>query len=167
VVCKGGKPVRNRIQRAFAHRLLGAPEALERVHRRTFDLDKLLRPIPFPTDPPDGIKSVRVTLLRLASLLSGYHRFTIEVGKDGEQDIYAVSARLFGANDPLQRAGWRVEQAKLRIIFRADPGRRRERRLTVELRAPNGSNLRDQMLRHQLIAEKYLARWGLAPVLGG
>jgi hypothetical protein len=30
----------------------------------------------------------------------------------------------------------------------------------VELRAPNGSNLRDRTWRHQIV-EKYLARWGL------
>ena len=31
----------------------------------------------------------------------------------------------------------------------------------AELRAPNGSNIREQVRQHQIISQKYLARWGL------
>lgn len=48
------------------------------VSRRDFDLDRLKRPMPFPTDPSDGIKSVEVTLLRLRNTARGFGRVTIE-----------------------------------------------------------------------------------------
>ncbi len=52
-------------------------------------------------------------------------------------------------------------QAALRVVFYPEPNQTRERVVTIELRAPNGSNLRDQTQRHQIISQKYLARWGL------
>jgi hypothetical protein len=130
------------------------------VSRRDFDLDRLKRPMPFPTDPSDGIKSVEVTLLRLRDAASRFGRVTIEA--DGEHpDIYGNSAGWFGDFDPLRRPAWRVMQARLRIAFHPDGHGKRGKAITVELRAPNGSNLRDQTRRHQIVSEKYLVRWGL------
>jgi hypothetical protein len=48
-----------------------------------------------------------------------------------------------------------------RITFRPEANGKREKSINVELRAPNGSNLKDQTQRHQLVSEKYLLRWGL------
>jgi hypothetical protein len=102
---------------------------------------------------------VTVTLLRLSSIGGRFSRVTIET--DENTDIHAASARWFGDSDPLQRSEWRVTQAKLRITFHPEANRKREKAINVELRAPNGSNLKDQTHRHQLVSEKYLRRWGL------
>ena len=116
--------------------------------------------MPFPTDPSDGIKSVEATLLRLRDAAGRFGRVTIEV--DGEHpDIYRTSAGWFGDFDPLRRPEWRVMQARLRIAFHPEGRGKRGKPLTVELRAPNSSNLRDQTRRHQIVSEKYLVRWGL------
>jgi len=61
--------------------------------------------------------------------------------------------------DLLRRPDWQVTQAKLKIAFY--PEAKGKRAINVELRAPNGSNLRDQTRRHQIVSEKHLARWGL------
>ena len=46
------------------------------------------------------------------------------------------------------------------VTFYPEAKGKRAKMINVELRAPNGSNLRDQTWRHQIV-EKYLARWGL------
>jgi hypothetical protein len=63
-----GRETREGIARSFADRLMGSDQDLQPVHRRDFELDRLKRVIPFPTDPADGIKSVTVTLLRLSNI---------------------------------------------------------------------------------------------------
>ncbi len=160
IVSKGGRPLREDIAQLFAERLLDSEIALTPVARRDFDLDCLKRPMAFPTDPSDGIKGVEVTLLRLRNTGGRFGRVTIEV--DGEHpDLYQASAVWFGDFDPLRRPDWRVMQAKLRIAFHPEGHGKRGKSITVELRTPNGSNLRDQTRRHQIVSEKYLARWGL------
>jgi hypothetical protein len=158
VMSKGGKDTREGIARSFAIRIMGSDEELQPVRRRDFELDRLKRAMPFPTDPADGIKSVTVTLLRLSGI-GRFARVTIET--DEGTDIHAASARWFGDGDPLQRSEWRVTQAKLRIAFHPEANGKREKAINVELRAPNGSNLKDQTQRHQMVSEKYLLLWGL------
>ena len=160
VVSKGGRPLREDIAKSFAEHLLDSETTLTPVSRRDFDLDRLKRPIPFPTDPSDGIKSVEVTLLRLRNIAGGFGRVTIELDDAEQGDIHAKSACWFGDSNLLLRPDWRVIQAKLKIAFYPEAKGKRAKTINVELRAPNGSNLRDQTWRHQIV-EKYLARWGL------
>jgi hypothetical protein len=55
---------------------------------------------------------------------------------------------------------WRIVQATLRIVFHPEPDGGREKIVNVNLRMPNGSDLR-KTFRHRLVSEKYLVRWGL------
>ncbi len=160
VVSKGGSPLRKGIAQSFAARLLNSESALMPVRSIGFDLDRLKHPMPFLTDPSDGIKSVEVTLLRLRDAAGRFCRVTLDID-DEHANIHRDSAGLFGDFDPLQRPQLRVVQAKLRIAFQPEGHGKRAKTISVELRAPNGSNLRDQTRRHQIISEKYLARWGL------
>ena len=94
IVSKGGRPLREEIAQTFAARLLDSENALSPARPRDFDLDRLKLPMPFPTDPSDGIKSVEVTLLRLRDAAGHFGRVTIEV--DGEHpDICSTSAGWF------------------------------------------------------------------------
>jgi hypothetical protein len=161
VVSKGGRPLREDTAKAFAERLLGAGTILTPVSRRDFELSRLKRPITFPTDPVDGVKTVKITLLRLRNIASQFGYLTIEIDDAESGDIHTKSARWFGDSDPLPLQYWQVTQAKLKIAFHPETAGKRAKTITVELRAPNGSNLRDQTRRHQIISEKYLARWGL------
>jgi hypothetical protein len=67
--------MRAQIARSFAIRLLASEQQPRLVRRRNFDLDRLKRVTPFPTDPIDGIKSVAVTLLRLSNFARGLRAF--------------------------------------------------------------------------------------------
>jgi hypothetical protein len=132
IVSKGGRPLREEIAQSFAARLADSENALTPARPRDFDLDHLKRPMAFPTDPSDGIKSVEVMLLRLRNAAGHFGRVTIEV--DGEHpDIYRTSAGWFGDFDPLRRPEWRVMQARLRIAFYAEGRGKRGKSITVEL----------------------------------
>jgi hypothetical protein len=161
VVSNGGRPLREEIAKSFAERLLGAETILTPLSRRDFDLSRLKRPTAFPTDPVDGVKSVKITLLRLRNIASQFGYLTIEIDDAESGDIHTKSARWFGDSDPLPLQYWQVTQAKLKIVFDPEAAGKRTKAINVELRAPNGSNLKDQSRRHQIISEKYLARWGL------
>jgi hypothetical protein len=161
VIAKGGKPARVGIAESFARNILSVTDGIQPIIARRFALNRLKRPLTFASDPADGIKTVKVLLLRLASASDGHGWITIEIDPSERTDICALSEQWFGDNDPLRRPEWEVSQAKLRIVFHPEPGKTRERAVMIELRSPNGSNLREQMRYHQIISEKYLARWGL------
>jgi hypothetical protein len=163
VVAAGGKPVRTRIAELFANNVLGVTETVSPIATRLFFLDRLKRPLTGDTDPSDGIRSVKVVLLRLAPASGGYGRVTIEVDPSDRMDICARSGLLFGDADPLRWPEWRITHAKLRVVFHREAGRSRDKTVTIELRAPNGSNIREQIRQHQIISQKYLVRWGLVP----
>ena len=160
IVSKGGKRARERIGDAFVHNLLRSETELLPVSPRTFVLERLRQQTMFDTDPGDGIKDVSVTALRLRDLTDPISRITIETASGG-LGIHALAQRWFGDANPLTRDDWQVEHARLQILFHPDRDGSRENRVTIELRAPNGSNLKEQMRRHELVSSKYLARWGL------
>ena len=107
-----------------------------------------------------------MTLLRLARRGSRYDRVTIEVGPSDLIDICRRSEEFFQDSNPLKWPDWYVTHATLRIVFHPEPGRTREKAVSIQLRVPNGSNLRDQTWQHQVLSKKYLAKWGLLAAAG-
>ncbi|MGD0631792.1 MAG: hypothetical protein ABR987_20870 [Terracidiphilus sp.] len=166
VVAGGGKAVRNRIADSFAQNMLGIKGKVHPVSARQFDLNRLRRPMAFDSDPADGIKIAKLTLLRLARAGSRYERVTIEVDPSDRIDLCTRSTQWFGDADPLRWPDWYVTHATLRIVFHPEPGRTRDKIVSIQLRS-NGSNLRDQTLQHQVVCQKYLARWRLVAASGG
>jgi hypothetical protein len=161
VVAAGGKSVRSRIAELFASNVLGVAEKISAIVTRPFILDRLKRPLTGETDPSDGIRCAKVILLRLAPVSGGYGRVTIEVDPTDRMDICARSEQWFGDADPLRWPEWHITQAKLRVVFHREAGKTKDKTVTIELRAPNGTNIREQIRQHQIISQKYLARWGL------
>jgi len=162
VLSEGGRDLREKIACAFARIVLGDEAGLQPFRRRDFYLDRLKRPIGFPTDPRDRIINVAVTQLGLAAMDSKFGRVTIDIGRSSDEGIYAASQRWFGDAEPIGRVDWRVVQVKIRIVFDSEEAGRRKKVVTAELRVPNVSNLKNQSWRHQLVSEKYIERWGLA-----
>jgi hypothetical protein len=161
VVSAGGKLVRAKIAKLFANSVLGITDKLSPVVPRRFTLDRLKRPFSGETDASDGIRSAKVILVRIAPAAGTYDRLTIEVDPSDPTDICTVSQRWFGDADPLLRPDWHITQAKLRIVFHPEARSTRDKAVTLELRVPNGSNIREQIRQHQIISRKYLPRWQL------
>lgn len=146
--------------RFLARDLLGVDFQQERLPFRQYDLSGLLRPHGFPTDPADGIESVRVNQLRLMPIDSVGERVTLECLRRFDRSIWDMALERFGGADPLS-GGWVVTQAKLTIRFHPSGESRRGRTLPLIITMPHGCNLKDQTEREQMIGEKYLRRWGI------
>lgn len=151
---------REEMVRFMARDLLGIEFQSEKVPFRNYDLDVLLHPFAFPTEPEDGIESVEVKQLRLMPIDNNAERATLECLRKADRTIWSMSAERFGANDPLA-GGWIATQAKLTIKFHPKGDAKRGRTLPLTITMPHGCNLKDQTEEEQLIGEKYLRRWGI------
>ena len=146
--------------RLFARDLLASEFRQERLPFRQFDLGVLRQPFTFPTDPGDGIESVRVNHLRLMPIDTVGERVTFECMRQATQTIWQMAQERFGANNPLL-GGWVVTQAKLTIRFHPEAGARRGKTLPLTITMPHGSDLKDRTDRERIVGEKYLRRWGI------
>jgi hypothetical protein len=162
IVCKGGRGVRLDIARAFMHRLLGSEGDPKAIRLRGVNLDGLKSRMPFASDPGDGLRRVAVILLRLRDADESFGRITLEVGSEADdEDIWTRSGDWFEDSDPLLYANWFVTQASLMIEFYPENEGGPAKTMTVDLRTPHGTNLKDLPRRYAMIVEKNLLRWGL------
>lgn len=139
--------------------LLGIEFRGQKVPLRKYDLDVLLTPHEFATDPEDGIESVEIKLLRLVPFENNGERLTLECLRNADRTIWSMAAERFGPHDPLV-GGWRATQAKLTIKLRPKGDSKRGKTLPLTI-TMSGCNLREQTEAEQLIGEKYLRRWGI------
>jgi hypothetical protein len=151
---------RENLVRLFARELLGSEFKQERLPWRRYDLEILLQPYDFPTDPQDGIESVRVSQLRLMPMDSVGERVKLECTRDASHTIWQMALDHFGHTDPLG-GGWVATQAKLSIRFHPETGSRRGRTLPLTITMPHGCDLKDRNERERMIGEKYLRRWSI------
>ncbi len=162
VVCKGGRGVRLDLASAFMHRLLGSESDPKAVGLRSVNLNGLKSRMPFASDPADGVRRVAVILLRLRDADESFGRITLEVGSEADdEDIWTRSREWFEDLDPLRLRNWAVTHATIRIEFHPDKEGGRAKVMSVDLRTPHGTNLKDLPRRHAAVIEKYLLRWGL------
>jgi hypothetical protein len=151
---------RENFVRLFARELLGSEFNEKRIPWRRYDLAILLRPYDFPTDPQDGIESVRVSQLRLMPMDTVGERVTLECTRDTSHTIWQMASAHFGSADPLA-GGWVATQAKLSIRFHPEAGSRRGRTLPLTITMPHGCDLKDRTERERMIGDKYLRRWSI------
>ncbi len=168
VVAKGGgKARRHQMADAFVETMLAPGATLANRSRRTLALDKLKQRPTFDVRPEDRVRSVEVARLALGAPDFGAIA-TFELPgrgqKRAEGDLYERAERAFGSNGIPARPGWPVLAAKLRIVFEPEKPKARAKSVTFELKAPDRTNLRDQIELHRRIADTLLARWGLYAV---
>lgn len=158
VVANGGES-RAELAHFLTRDLLGIEFRGEKVPLRKYDLDVLLTPHEFSTDPEDGIESVEIKLLRLVPFENNGERLTLECLRNADRTIWSMAAERFGPHDPLVD-GWRATQAKLTIKLRPKGDAKRGKTIPLTI-SMSGCNLREQTEAEQLIGEKYLRRWGV------
>ena len=78
-----------------------------------------------------------------------------------DEDIWTRSGEWFEDSDPLTYANWSVTQASLRIEFYPENEGGPAKAMTVDLRTPHGTNLKDLPRRYAAVIERNLLRWGL------
>ena len=151
--------IRENVVKAFAETMLGTEIDGERVPLKQYDLSKLLNHFDFPTDPDDGIESVKISMLKLRPYDSG-NKVTLEVAAKEQQTIHQVSREWFATHDPLG-GGFLVAQTKLTIKFAADSESPRGKTIPVKISYPNNCDLKSRTEKERLIGDKYLKKWGL------
>ncbi len=161
VVAKGGRPMRDGIAAAFVRSVLHGKDVPEPIKQQPVNLTPLLTAGELAYDQADGIKDVRVTRLRLARFGTASGRLTIEIDGEGPLDLARTSAAWFGAANPLTSGDWVPSAATLRFVFHPEKEGAKEKTISVQMTYPNGSNLKDHLLRHQFAVNKCLSRLGI------
>lgn len=126
-----------------------------------YELNGLLsRNFQFPTQPADGIDSVRVRKMRLSVKGAPRRRITLEADPQaGVDDIYDMMEDYMN-QDRLPASILNVTQVGLKFSF--DPSHEDfPKSLSFELTWPNSSNLKSKPEGVRELAEKYLRQWGL------
>jgi len=153
------KECREEIAKVFSSSLLNTKIGGEKVPLKQYEISKLLKQCDFPTDPEDGIDSVKVAMLKLKPYDSN-NKVTLEVTAKEDKTIYEKSQEWFNINDPL-RHGFQLSQVKLVIHFMPDQDNRRRKTIPINIRWPNGCDIKNKTKKERLIGDKYLKRWGL------
>jgi hypothetical protein len=151
---------REALVRMMARDLLDTEFRDQRIPLRRYDLSVLMRPFTFPTDPADGLDTVRVNQLRLMPIDSAAERVTLECMRQSNGTIWDMARERFHAANPLSD-GWIVTQAKLTIRFHPDATSRRGRTLPLTITMPHGCDLKDRTERERIVGSKYLRKWGI------
>jgi hypothetical protein len=147
------------IARLAVRDLLGFDFKQNPLPLRRYDLAPLMRPNAFPVDPQDGIDSVKLKMLRLMPIDAPGERVTLECLSKSPHSIWELGAR-FSHADPL-RSGFVCTQAELLIVFQPGAGSSKGSTLNLKITMPNGCNLKEQTPEQEMVADKYLRRWGL------
>jgi len=158
---RGGKKVNGPLQEIFCRVILGEELGPEDRHSHPYELNGLInRHIGFPTDPEDGIESVRIRKLRLSVKGMARRRITLEADPDGGlDDIYDMMEQYLD-QERIPASILNVTQAGFKITFDQQEGER-QRSLSFEVSYPNSSNLKSKPERLREIGEKYLRNWGV------
>ena len=136
----------------------------KRLPARQYDLDVLMEPFDFPTDPSISvgqvIERVQVRELRFQPLDLAGQRVTLECdGTDGET-IWDMADRHIGQATE-RRADWVITRARLVVKFAPHGKARRGKNLNLTITVPHGCNLKSMTAGDRLIGEKYLREWGI------
>jgi hypothetical protein len=154
------KATREKIARAFAEVILEHEITDERLPQRRYDLSPLLSPKALHLSPEDGIARAKVTMLALSTLDESLtQRFEVSFADD--VSLHAALDGHFGEMNPL-RSDLLPRVARIEIEFEPPVGRRRGKKVNVELAMPNKCSLRGKTARERLILGSYLRSWGLA-----
>lgn len=154
-----GKEQREIIAKLFSETLLGTEIDAVRLPLKQYDIKSLAAPRLFPTDPEDGIESVKVVSLSLKPM-NGEGRVTLDYLSKYSTSIYERAKEWFQQNDPLQ-SGFYLTQAKIVVKFYPAKDEKRGKSLPIKITMPNRCDLKSRTEKERLIGEKYLSRWGL------
>lgn len=154
-----GKEQRETVARLFSETMLGIEIEGTRVPLKQYDISSLIAPRTFPTDPEDGIESIKVVSLGLKPM-DGEGKITLDFISKNFTSIHERSKEWFQQNDPL-KSGFYLTHAKLVVKFHPAEDEKRGKSLPVKISMPNRCDLKSRTEKERLIGEKYLARWGL------
>jgi hypothetical protein len=86
---------------------------------------------------------------------------TLECKRQGRRirDVYTSAATWFGRESPVGKAGWQIVGIRLRLTLKPDRIGKSARIITIELKSPMGTSLRENTDADHAVAEKLFRRW--------
>lgn len=153
------KTLRETVARLFAEMLLGAELTGERLPRRPVYFTPLLNSDSLPVEQRDGIAKVKLTMLAL-STLDGKLNQRFEVPFKEALTLHQALANQYGPRNPLS-SHLRPWMARIEIEFEPQAGRKRGKKINLNLCAPNKCSLRGKTAKERLVLNRYLPAWGL------
>ena len=158
VCAPGGKNIRDKYAKAFAECFCSRSASATEAPRKEIDFRPFLNGSTFEIDPADRIENYEITQLAFYSTGGGFATFERR-GKD--ESIYEFIKRRFGAFSPLSARGWMMTAATIRIVRSPKGGKGRAKTLTVDLKSPNRTTLRNKTEEDRLFVIGLFERWGL------
>ncbi|MGQ9589913.1 MAG: hypothetical protein ACUVYA_06425 [Planctomycetota bacterium] len=156
---QGDKKIVRDLQELFGRAILHEELGEETRNSVPYDLNGLKRrDFPFPTDPADGVKEVKVTALKLSLVGKPKKRITFEDDpKEPKNSIHdLIQTALDERRLPMSMLN--VRSAVIKMVFENTNGSGRPRKtLTFRVSYPNSCNLKDSP--EELVAKKYLQEW--------
>lgn len=153
------KEARAAIASCFAELLLGVAISDEPLPRRRYDFAPLLRRGPLAVDPALGIERAKITRIAMSNLdKTLVQRF--EVPFDDGGTIHDTLDAEYGDENPLKSSSvpW---AAHIEVRFIPTKGRRRGKKVAVDLTMPNRCSLRGKTAQERIVLDQCIKAWGL------
>lgn len=116
-----------------------------------YNLERLLEPFDFPTDPRDGIRQVKLLMIKLKPM-NGQGSLTFDVS-DNKKSLYEVTRGWFDIN-PFN-IGFTICQVKFTLIFYSNKS------LCLTLGYPSFCDMEHLSEEEREVTTKYLKKWQL------
>jgi hypothetical protein len=161
VVAKGGRPVRDDLVDAFCKTFLPSDVSIERLARRQINFELFGSKPSFDLRPHDPVSDCVVDEIRLVPPGSEGGLITLECKRQARRirDVYTSAAIWFGGGSPIGNGGWQIVGIRLRLTFKPDRIGKSARIVTIELKSPMGTTLRENTDADHAAAEKLFRRW--------
>lgn len=163
VVVFGGASVRQMVAEAFCEAFFPAGVKPVRMVNRDIDFSLFGREPGFPLQATDPVEDVAVDEIRFSLPDSGGALVTLEqpYGAASPSNIYRDCSRWPEVSPPERMSSWEVVAVRLRFLFKGDANSKKRRLRTVELKAPNRTNLREKSDADHAVMYELLERWGV------
>ena len=161
LVAKGGRPGRDDLVGAFCRTFFPPDVSFERLARRQINFELFASKPSFDLKPNDPVSDCVVDEIRLVPPGSEGGLITLECKRQARRirDIYTTAAIWFGDGCPVGNAGWQIVGVRLRLTFKPDRIGKSARIVTIELKSPMGTTLRENTDADHAVAEKLFSRW--------
>ena len=161
VVAKGGRTVRDELVNAFCKIFLPSDVSIERLARRQINFELFASKPLFDLRPQDSVSYCVVDEIRLVPPGSEAGLITVECKRQAGRirDVYTSAATWFGGAYPIGKKGWQIVGIRLRLTFKPDRIGKSARIVTIELKSPMGTTLRENTDADHAVAEKLFRRW--------